>query len=86
MEQPRAHLAGRDDGLVAVAPLRDAVGDRAAFLAVPPRDGELETLRRHERTGRPLGGAGFVAELERTLGRRLRPGKPGRRRAGRGEG
>jgi hypothetical protein len=47
-------LAGWDDGLVAAAPLRDAVGDWAAFLAVPPRDGELEALRRYERTKRPL--------------------------------
>ena len=75
----RAHLAGRDDGLVAVAPLLDAVGNWSAFLAVPPRDTELDALRRHERTGRPLGGTRFVAELEEGLGRRLRPGKPGRR-------
>jgi putative transposase len=82
----RAHLAGRDDGLVAVAPLRDAVGDSTAFLATLPRDAELEPLRRHERTGRLLGGGRFVAELERMLGRRLRPGKPGRRSKVRGEG
>ena len=75
----RAHLAGRDDGLVAVAPLLDAVGDWSAFLAAAPRDGDLDALRRHERTGRPLGGSQFVAELEHGLGRRLRPGKPGRR-------
>ena len=31
----------------------------------------------HRLTGRPLGGDGFVAELERRLGRVLGPGKPG---------
>ena len=62
-----------------MAPLLDAVGNWSAFLAVPPRDTELDALRRHERTGRPLGGTRFVAELEEGLGRRLRPGKPGRR-------
>jgi hypothetical protein len=31
-----AHLAGEDDELAAVAPLRALTGDFAAFLAVPP--------------------------------------------------
>lgn len=39
---------------------------------------EAAGLRRHVRTGRPLGSARFVAEAERVLGRRLRPRKPGR--------
>jgi putative transposase len=76
-----AHLTGREDGLVMAAPLREAVGDWRAFLdgGLPKRDADV--LRRHERTGQPLGDAGFVAELEGQLGRRLRPGKRGRRRA-----
>ena len=37
----------------------------------------IEEARRHERTGRPLGSDGFVARLERRLGRALRPQKPG---------
>ena len=77
----RAHLTGRGDGLVAVAPLLDAVGDWEAFLASPTGASELDLLRRHERTGRPLGDAAFVADLEGRLGRRLRPGKRGRRPA-----
>ena len=36
----RGHLAGQDDGLATVAPLLDAVGDWAAFLAVAPRMAE----------------------------------------------
>ncbi len=76
----RGHLAGQDDGLATVAPLLDAVGDWAAFLAVAPRMAEIEELRRHERTGRPLGDRSFVAALELDLGRRLRPGRPGPRR------
>ncbi len=77
----RAHLAGCDDGLVRVAPLLEAVDDWAAFLAVAPRADEMDALRRHERTGRPLGDSGFLATLEAGLGRRLRPGRPGRRRS-----
>ena len=77
----RAHLAGHDDGLVTVAPLLGAVGDWASFLAEAPRVDEWDALRRHERTGRPLGDSSFVATLEQELGRRLRPGRPGRRRS-----
>ena len=34
---------------------------------------EQALLRRHERTGRPLGSKRFVRKLEKTLGRVLRP-------------
>jgi putative transposase len=72
-----AHLAGRDDGLVQVRPLCDAIGDWAEFLAGGLSDTERERIRAGERTGRPLGSAGFVAELERRLGRQLARRKPG---------
>ena len=81
-----AHLAGADDDLVTVAPLGEAIGDWSAFLAASPREEGLEALGRYERTGRALGDSGFVAALERTLGRRLRPGRPGQRPEERGEG
>lgn len=35
-------------------------------------------FREHARTGCPLGSAAFLEKLERTVGRRLRPRKPGR--------
>ena len=72
-----AHLAGRDDALLEVSPLIEEVGDWADFLADAPDDEALETLRRHERTGRPLGADRFVARLERRLKRTLRPAKRG---------
>ena len=59
-----------------VAPLLDAIGDSSAFLAVEPRSDEMDTLRRHERTGRPLGDGTFVASLEAGLGRRQPPLRP----------
>ena len=37
----------------------------------------MERLRRHLRTGRPLGDAAFIARLETRLDRRLHPLKPG---------
>ncbi|WP_420405635.1 hypothetical protein [Nisaea sp.] len=38
---------------------------------------EVDAIRRHTRTGRPLGGEGFLKELERRLGRVLAKRKPG---------
>ncbi len=73
----RAHLDGNDDRLVRVGPLLAAVGDWAAFLAGGPDQDENEGLRRHERTGRPLGDAPFMEGLEKSLGRSLKKNKPG---------
>ena len=70
----RAHLLGRDDGLVRVAPMLARVPDWARFLATP---GEAIDFRKHEKTGRPLGDDTFVDALERAVGRALRPRKPG---------
>jgi len=72
----RAHLAGQDDELVRVAPLLEMVGDWKNFLAEkkeePPND-----IRKHERTGRPLGAEEFVERLELEFGRSFKPEKPG---------
>jgi len=73
----RAHRRGRDDALVTVKPLLDLVGDWQEFLSVPPSEEERNALRRHERTGRPLGSAAFLTKIERALHRMLRPNKPG---------
>ena len=77
----QTHLAGCSGGLEAARVLgaRSATGALSSLVA---KEGEVEDIRRHERTGRPLGDAGFLTELEERLGRRLRPGKRGRRKAG----
>ena len=72
-----AHLAGCDDRLVKVEPLLEAFGDWREFLATGIEDEALDLVRRHERSGRPLGDAGCVERLEKLVGRRLRPGKRG---------
>jgi putative transposase len=71
----RAHLRGRDDTLTRVQPLLEMVQDWREYLS----EGEkgITELRRHERTGRPLGSEPFVAKLEKELGRVLRKRKPG---------
>ena len=72
----RAHLEGKDDELVKVAPLLDLVSDWGGFLSLSSEE-ELDLFHRHERTGRPLGAQGFVETLEQILGRVLQPQKPG---------
>jgi len=74
-----SHVSGQGDRLVDVSALQEYVNDWRSFLAEGLDDSDVELLRRHERTGRPLGGSGFVERLERMLGRVLRRNKPGRK-------
>lgn len=76
-----AHLAGIDDALVTVAPMRERVDDWAAFLAQGLEDETREAIRRGERTGRPLGSTAFIASLEQQTGRTLARQRPGPRPA-----
>ena len=75
----RAHLAGRDDGLVRVAPLIERVGRFAELLGMESDLALLAALRDAESTGRPLGSDAFVAELEQLTGRRLQRRAAGRK-------
>jgi putative transposase len=76
----RAHLAGRDDHLVRVAPLLERWPGWREMLNVELTAESIEGLRRHERTGRPLGSEQFVAKCEAAVSRELRPKSPGRPR------
>jgi putative transposase len=74
----RAHLSGRDDRLVKVAPLLAMMGNWNSFLSSVMREEEIGDLREHGRTGRPLGSATFIEQLESIVGRVLKPQKGGR--------
>ncbi len=74
----RAHLAGKDDGVVSVAPMLERAPAWATFLDGGIGDEEIEAIRGHERTGHPLGSDGFLETLARTTGRAVKPRKPGR--------
>ena len=76
----RAHLEGRADPLLSNSPLTEMIDDWAGFLSERTDDAEQALLRRHERTGRPLGSKEFVRRLEKQLGRKLHPQKGGRPR------
>jgi len=73
----RAHLAAEDDQLVKVAPLLAMIGDWRAFLRSAMPEDELRDIRRHARTGRPLGDEAFLSRLEDIVGRVLKPQKRG---------
>jgi putative transposase len=76
----RAHITGRDDGITKRAPIRSRF-PRFADLIVPGQDAEdlerFARLRAAESIGRPLGDERFLARIERTTKRDLRPGKRG---------
>lgn len=73
----RAHLAGRDDELVKVAPLLDRVENWKSFLGEGLDGTAQAAIRACERTGRPLGAPAFVRRLEKKLDRILARQKPG---------
>ncbi len=74
----RAHLEGRDDGLVSVAPLAERCGGHFAdLLDAPTSAGALSELRAAETIGRPLGSAAFLDFVAGATGRDPRPKRRG---------
>jgi putative transposase len=57
----------------------ERVPDWREFLAGGTPREDREALRKHERTGRPLGGESFLQRIERCVGRSLARRKPGRK-------
>ena len=75
-----AHIKAKNDILVDVSYARSMVkGGWKRFLSKAESFEQMETFRKHERTGRPLGSDSFVQMLEQKLHRILRPQKPGRK-------
>ena len=74
----KAHLTGKTDGLVTIAPLLKRVDDWKAFLGTGLAMEDADAIRSHERTGHPLGGKAFLTRLKKRLGRDVTPRKPGR--------
>ena len=74
-----AYLCGRKDPLVDVCGLNEMVDNWPEFLSQVVDSSFAEKMRKHERTGRPLGSENFVLKLEKILNRMLRPKKAGRK-------
>ncbi|QQO21021.1 transposase [Bradyrhizobium diazoefficiens] len=77
----RAHLRGKDDGLTALAPIRDRFPRFADLLATEPEADLFDALRSAESIGRPLGDNRFFVRIERQTGRVLKPAKRGPKRS-----
>ncbi len=73
----RAHLSGKDDELVRVAPLLTRIPDFAAFIGAPGEKAAARRLERAQSIGRPLGSPAWLAALEARLQRPLAVKKPG---------
>ena len=74
----RAHLAGRDDCAVTVAPVLERVGRFDAFLGESfDAVSGYAPLRVSETTGRPVGSEDWIRQLEKAFVRPLAPRKRG---------
>ena len=73
----RAHLQNENDILVKSKPLLELIPNWKEFLTTFPSEDDLQTLRLHERTGRPLGDDNFINHLEKVTSRSLKRLKPG---------
>ena len=72
------HVKGKDGILVKTKPLQEIVNKPwKKVLDFDVQESEIELLRKHERTGRPLGAYSFIEKMELLLGRKLKPQKPG---------
>jgi len=72
-----AHVRGEDDLLASVEPMLERVEDWDAYLDEAVPESVLKRIRKHGRTGRPIGDDEFIRTLERKTGRSLRKRKPG---------
>ncbi|MCO5163196.1 MAG: transposase [Mesorhizobium sp.] len=68
----RAHLAGEGDGLVAVTPVLDRWPGFTTMIETEPTVAEMNSLRKAETSGRPLGSKDWVEGLGVTMGKRGR--------------
>jgi len=73
----KAHLQGEDDILVKVDPLSAIVGNWQDLLDTELSEEDRDSIRQHERTGRPMGSEDFLSNLEQMTGRVLKKQKPG---------
>jgi len=75
----KVHLGKKKDDLIEDSLLQKHIKDWHSFLSKGLKDSKIHELKKHERTGRPLGGEKFIERLEQLLHVRLRKQKPGRK-------
>ena len=76
-----AHCGLRDDILLSDDfPPPGVIADWSDWLKIDHTDDEKRTIRQHLSTGRPWCTPELIVQLETITGRRLQPGRPGRRK------
>lgn len=73
----RHHLKMETNSLISEKILNASIDDWEGFLQAGVGQGDINVLRMHERTGRPLGDRIFIRKIERIIGRSLQKKKPG---------
>ena len=72
-----AHLNSDDHELVSVGPMLRKFRNWPEYLEQSDSEYENERIRKHTRTGRPLGSMNFIETLEAKTGKSLKPRRPG---------
>jgi putative transposase len=75
----RAHFMGEDDKLVRVKPMLERIDDWGAYLSDTDNGSNIDIIKQHTRTGRPLGSVGFIQKLESMTGMDFSIKSPGRK-------
>lgn len=75
----KIHLADKKNSLIDDSLLQEIITDWHDFLEKAEDEDAFKQIRKHARTGRPLGGQRFVKELEKLLNINLVKQKPGRK-------
>jgi len=73
----KAHMSHKDDDLVKAEPLLHIVPNWERLLASGLAEADKNSIKKHGKTGRPLGNEDFLDTVEKMTGRKVRPQKPG---------
>ncbi len=75
-----SHVYGNEDTLLSrTLRLNEMIDDWKEFLSLTPSEQDIKILQQYERTGRSLGSDGFLTRIEKSIGRLLKPKRPGRK-------
>jgi len=74
----KSHVLRVPDKVLTEFYLNSDIKDWSTYLQGEEKEEDLDTFRKHERTGRPLGDKDFITKIEEMTGRALRKKKGGR--------
>ncbi|MGI9271515.1 MAG: REP-associated tyrosine transposase [Woeseiaceae bacterium] len=66
-----AYLSGSDDDIVSVRPMQERIVDWMKYLSVDNSGDQLDAIRSHTNSGRPIGSPAFMQHIEKLSGRKF---------------